>query len=400
MTAEELRYPEAFPLARWAGALALAGAIVVAGALNLALSLSRADSVASFLLSAAAAFSVVPFYALLILWLDRHEREPGWLLLAAFFWGAAVATLCAGVANSLASAILQAVLGRELGAKLVGPFVAPVTEETAKGAAVLLVALLWRHEFNNTLDGVVYGALAGLGFTAVENVHYFLRALERGGLPGLAVSFYARALVGGLGHSAYTACTGAGLGYAREAKSPAGRVAAPLVGFACAVFLHFAWNFTATFLDPWLTRLSRGNVWVDLFVVLPLTWGLLEAPAWVTLGVIAYLSWRREAFLVRAQLSGETDVVAEEDFSALLSPALRFRALWEALTRRGVGAWRDLRAYYDLAVDFAFAKHGAAGGTRDPRELDRYRSRLRELRQRLRDRLRAPVEMREDGPGG
>ncbi len=374
--------PQPFPIARWAGGFALASLILIAGVLNLGLTLMGA-SFASFLLTTAAAFSVVPLYTFLILWVDRHEREPGWLLLAAFLWGAAVATLFAALANGLLGLVLKLVFGRELGGKLMAPFVAPLTEETAKGAAVLLIALLWRDEFNGMLDGIVYGALAGLGFAVVENVDYFLAAFERGGLQGLAVAFYSRALVGGLGHSAYTACTGAGLGYARESRTLAGRVGAPLLGLASAMFLHFAWNFTATFLDPWLSRLSGGNVWVDLLVVLPLTWGVLEGPAWVTLGAIAYLSWKREARLVRTELVGEADLVAAEELPVLLSPRRRFRCLWRALVRGGVGAWRDLRAYYDLAIDFAFAKGDARRGERSLQELERYRARLREVRARL-----------------
>ncbi len=374
--------PQPFPIARWAGGFAVASLILIAGVLNLGLTLMGA-SFASFLLTTAAAFSVVPLYTFLILWVDRHEREPGWLLLAAFLWGAAVATLFAALANGLLGLVLKLVFGRELGGKLMAPFVAPLTEETAKGAAVLLIALLWRDEFNGMLDGIVYGALAGLGFAVVENVDYFLAAFERGGLQGLAVAFYSRALVGGLGHSAYTACTGAGLGYARESRTLAGRVGAPLLGLASAMFLHFAWNFTATFLDPWLSRLSGGNVWVDLLVVLPLTWGVLEGPAWVTLGAIAYLSWKREARLVRTELVGEADLVAAEELPVLLSPRRRFRCLWRALVRGGVGAWRDLRAYYDLAIDFAFAKGDARRGERSLQELERYRARLREVRARL-----------------
>ncbi|MCS7234782.1 MAG: PrsW family intramembrane metalloprotease [Armatimonadota bacterium] len=362
--------------------MAVAGLIFISGVLNLALSLSSAGSLSSFLLSAAAAVSVVPLYTSLILWIDRHEREPGWLLLAAFFWGAAVATLLAGVANTVGAMLLRAALGPDLARRLTPPFLAPLTEETAKGAAVLLIAVLWRHEFHNTLDGVVYGALAGLGFAVVENVDYFLRALRQEGLAGLAASFYARALVGGLGHSAYTACTGAGIGYARESGTRAARLAGPLLGFACAVFLHFAWNFSATYLDPWLRRLTGGNPWLDLLVVLPLTWGVLEAPAWVTLGVIAYLSWKREVWLVRTHLADE-DPSTTPDLQELLSPRRRLRRLWHALLTGGVGSWWDLRTYYDLCIDFAFAKFDVRRGERPAHDLEAYRARLQELRRRI-----------------
>lgn len=374
--------PQPFSLARWAGGFALASLIFIAGALNLGLTLMGA-SLTSFLLTTAAAFSVVPLYAYLILWLDRHEREPGWLLLAGFLWGATVAYLFGRINASILDFIVKRFFGPWMSPLVIATFAAPLVEETAKGAAVLLIALLWRHEFNGVLDGIVYGALVGLGFAAVENVDYFLHAFEGGGLQGLAVLFYTRALVGGLGHSGFTACTGAGLGYARESRTLAARAGAPLLGLTSAMFLHFSWLFTFVFLEPWLSRLSGGNFWVLLFVVLPFTLGVLQAPAWVTLGAIAYLSWKREASLVRAELAGESEVVAEEELPVLLSPRRRFRCLWRALVRGGVGAWRDLRAYYDLAVDFAFAKHDAGRGERSLQELERYRARLREVRDRL-----------------
>ena len=378
----EVLDPQPFPLLQWFAGLALCIVIFLSGALNIFLDLKR--GVVPFLLTTLAAFSVVPFYALLILLLDRHEREPGWLLLAAFFWGAAVATLAAGIANTLLHSLFRALLGPKLADVWTPPLAAPLTEETAKGLVVLLMAAVWRREFNNTLDGIVYGALAGLGFTAVENVGYFLRALEQGGLAALGISFYFRALLGGLGHSAYTACTGAGIGYAREAKTPAERVAAPLVGYFLAMFLHFAWNFTATFLSPVLDRLTGGNLLVDMLVLTPLTVAVLEGPAWVTLLVLAHLAWKRERALIASHLQDEPeDVVRKEELPLLLSPLRRLRLLWRVFVRSGVRQWADLRGLFDLLADFAFAKHDVAEGRRTPAELDRYRTRIRELRRRL-----------------
>jgi hypothetical protein len=248
------------------------------------------------------------------------------------------------IANTLLHALFRALLGPKLGDVFWPPLAAPLTEETAKGLVVPLIAAVWRHEFHNTLDGIVYGALAGLGFAAVENVSYFLRALEGGGLAALGISFYVRALLGGLSHSAYTACTGAGIGYAREAKTPAERVTAPLVGYFLAMFLHFAWNFTASVLSPVFDRLTGGSLLLDLFVVTPLTVAVLEGPAWVTLLLLVHLAWKQERSLIAAHLQDEPeDVVRKGELPLLLSPLRRFRLLWQALGRSGVRQWADLR---------------------------------------------------------
>src|ERR1041385_4497593 len=50
----------------------------------------------------------VPVYITLVLWLDRYEPEPTWMLATAFFWGALVAVFFAIVINSVGVAIVGA----------------------------------------------------------------------------------------------------------------------------------------------------------------------------------------------------------------------------------------------------------------------------------------------------
>src|ERR1044072_6753856 len=45
----------------------------------------------SFLIGMISATLPVPFYLMLVLWIDRYEAEPFWMLATAFFWGALVA---------------------------------------------------------------------------------------------------------------------------------------------------------------------------------------------------------------------------------------------------------------------------------------------------------------------
>ena len=45
----------------------------------------------AFLLGFFAATIPVPIYVILVLWIDRYESEPFWMLATAFFWGALVA---------------------------------------------------------------------------------------------------------------------------------------------------------------------------------------------------------------------------------------------------------------------------------------------------------------------
>src|SRR6266508_6333163 len=42
----------------------------------------------------------VPLYLVLVLWIDRYEAEPAWMLATAFFWGALVAVFFAFLINT------------------------------------------------------------------------------------------------------------------------------------------------------------------------------------------------------------------------------------------------------------------------------------------------------------
>ena len=111
--------------------------------------------------AAFAAVLPVPTYTFLVLQLDRYEHEPWQVLVAAFLWGALVATFIAAIFNDVIGAVVTAIVGKGLGDVLTTSAVAPIVEETAKGFALLLLYWIIRHEFDNVLDGIVYGSLVG-----------------------------------------------------------------------------------------------------------------------------------------------------------------------------------------------------------------------------------------------
>lgn len=126
-------------------------------------------------------------------------------------------------------------LGPEVGtyaAALYDAFVvAAGPEEAAKLACVLIVA--WRRpEFDERMDGIVYGARAGLGFALVENVVYLL--IIPHSLSEFLSLFVARALLAVPGHAAW----GAILGYFAARRRFDGRGPGMLGGYLLAVLLH------------------------------------------------------------------------------------------------------------------------------------------------------------------
>ena len=54
----------------------------------------------AFLLGFVTATIPVPLYIALVLWIDRYEGEPLWMLATAFFWGALIATFFAFLLNT------------------------------------------------------------------------------------------------------------------------------------------------------------------------------------------------------------------------------------------------------------------------------------------------------------
>lgn len=189
----------------------------------------------------AAALLPALLLALAVVRLDAHRHAPRRLWIGAFLWGAAVAPALATLANGALRAWLAQSGDAAAATAWTGRFAAPLVEEAAKAAALVGLALVWRDAVRDALDGLLFGALIGLGFTAAENCYYFALAALGGGADALAESVYLRAALGGPLHAIFTATAGAGIGAAR-ARPPGLRWGPPLLGFALAVAQHVAWN--------------------------------------------------------------------------------------------------------------------------------------------------------------
>ena len=67
--------------------------------------------------------------------------------------------------------------------------IAPVVEETGKGLFLVIVVVFRRAQIHGLLDGLIYGALVGVGFAFVEDILYYLSSLDSG---ALGVTFFLR----------------------------------------------------------------------------------------------------------------------------------------------------------------------------------------------------------------
>ena len=188
------------------------------------------------------AFFPAVFYMLPIIWLDRYDPEPFWLLALAFAWGALVAVIVSFFVNSFIGIAISIGISPEAGQIAGAVISAPIFEEASKGIGLLILLFGFRRYLDDILDGIVFAGVIALGFATVENVLYYGRAFGGGGVAGLAILFFVRGILSPFAHVTFTAMTGIGVGIARESHNMAIRLIAPVIGYFGAVFLHALWN--------------------------------------------------------------------------------------------------------------------------------------------------------------
>jgi RsiW-degrading membrane proteinase PrsW (M82 family) len=255
------------------------------------------------LIVAAAALPALLF-AWLVARIDHAHPEPFLAKLGAVAGGAVLAAWLSHTVNGWLLEWAGTLTSAAEARPLAGGFGAPVVEELAKALTlVVLVGLGWRL-LDDTLDGIVYGALVGIGFAFTENVVYLTFAMLPGGQDGLLRAVYVRALLGGGNHAAFTATTGAALGWGLQAARP-GRWLVLLIGLALATLQHVVWNAVAASAISGVLcgpELAGGPCRpaptdVSLFVTVPILTAIFLGPAVVTLGAIAALSSRAEKII-------------------------------------------------------------------------------------------------------
>jgi RsiW-degrading membrane proteinase PrsW (M82 family) len=327
--------------------------------------------------------------AAVVVWaLDRYEREPPLLLLAAFLWGAVIAIPPALYIERALTQALGATAVTTLGNALTQALTAGVTEELIKGAGLLILLLLLRDEFDNVTDGVIYGVLIGAGFAMVENYVYFSLSSHS----DFGFLIVGRILLGWLGHSTFTAAFGAGLGYAREAHGARGRryrILAPLLGLLAALLLHTLFDFVAFAADAAIrsTALGERGPWIGVISALLDYLPLFAAQA-VLLSIVIR-SLRREAATIREYLADETisGVVTPDEYILAQDARLRDAAERQYAISYGARPWLTARALYQAEIGLAFRKWHVAQGDppkRGPRQPeDAYRARIAQLRRSL-----------------
>ena len=198
-------------------------------------------------IAAVVAFVPAIIYLLPLIWLDRYDPEPLWLLALAFAWGALVAVIASFVINTVVGLGVTVGVSPEAGQIAGAVISAPIFEEASKGLGLLVLLIFFRRYFDDILDGIVFAGVIALGFATVENVLYYGRAVGEAGVAGLLVLFFMRGVLSPFAHVTFTAMTGIGCGIARESHNTFVKILMPVLGYFGAVFLHALWNGMAVF---------------------------------------------------------------------------------------------------------------------------------------------------------
>lgn len=291
----------------------------------------------------------VPLYIILVLWIDRYEAEPLWMLATAFFWGAVVAAFFAILLNTTSRGVVEALANANAGEAFAAVISAPIVEEIGK-AFILVVFFFWKKdEFDGVVDGIVYASMTALGFAMTENILYYGKAAAEGGGGALTFVLIIRGFFAPFSHPLFTSLTGIGLGLARQSTNLFVKVVTPVVGLLMAIFMHSIWNASAVF--------GGGGVFL-------LTYVLVMVPAFLILLVVISLALRREGQVVREYLviDLERGTLTREEYDQLGSILGRMGSSFRAFSESGVKGWRARRRFNQLASELAFHRSRVSRG--------------------------------------
>jgi RsiW-degrading membrane proteinase PrsW (M82 family) len=352
---EEFRFVQPRNLAFWVYCLlVLAGAVVLSGQISVA-----AAAYSGALISGAIAFGLLAVaYLWFIHYEDRYTTVPVKLAAAAFVWGAVAAI---GAFALLGNDAVMSLYAKTFGASFAfdwgAALTAPIDEELAKGAGVLLLLTLAPRLIRSPFDGLVVGALVGLGFQISEDISYaFIGAANGFGDVGAAwETIFARTVVSIPSHWMFSGIFGAGLvWFVGRPEVPARKgLGAGLM--LTAMLMHGLWNASSAIGGggalAWLVPMTVAGVLIAVFV-------------WVyETTVPVEREWIRELMAPEVELG----VVTPAELDALAGSRATLKSYLRTQPSRH-------RAEEVLAVERDLAHQIARDGGLDTAEVQRARS--------------------------
>lgn len=195
----------------------------------------------------------------------RYRRGPMRVVLRVFGWGAFVSVVIALILELVLTAAAMEItplynyLATHFAMQPSDVFgfliAAPFVEEAAKGLGVRSV----RAHVHSTSDGLVYGAAAGFGFSAMENLlyglSYYISATQQGVDPTASLLLI---VVRSFSSSLFHASASATVGYGLAKTWLFGRRYVYIPFYVLAVLMHAAFNYTVNL--RWLYPGALGGL--------------------------------------------------------------------------------------------------------------------------------------------
>ncbi|HYN35006.1 MAG TPA: PrsW family intramembrane metalloprotease [Ilumatobacteraceae bacterium] len=238
-------------------------------------------------------------FAILFLWLfsrlDRYSSIPAKAKVVAFLFSGLVSTFAmAAINNDAFRSILAKTISLEFMQVWSAGATAPWSEEIVKMLPVVLLIGLAPRVMRCAFDGLIIGAIAGLGFQVFESVAYVYgsAAANFGQAEYGTKTLFIRTVMS-TGHWTWSALCGAGLIYLIGRPAEAPRRAFGIALILWAMFLHWFWDS--------IGGISGGATW-SIGLYIPLTLVCVGSFIWIYRHTVV-----KERDWARALLAAEVD---------------------------------------------------------------------------------------------
>jgi RsiW-degrading membrane proteinase PrsW (M82 family) len=277
-------------------------------------------------------------YTLAVYWYDRYEKEPVILLMTAFLWGAIPSVILAIGVDLFFNLPPELFSPRALEAIQLGVF-SPFIEEALKGVVIVFLARKYQEEFNGVMDGIIYGAITGLGFAMTSNLIGYTTSFLYRGFESLGTLIFVEGFLSGLNHAMYSAILGGGIGYVTTTNR-----------LKYKSFILIATYLTAVFVNG-VHSLLRSNILNQ-----PTLGFILN---WIGISTIVYVM---TSLLYRQRITLEkflAEELPQKKINILLNSKQRKAYLKAAKSTQGRKAKKRSVKQFELLAELAFAKKEA-----------------------------------------
>ncbi len=209
---------------------------------------------------------------LIVMRYDLYDREPWYYVLGAVALGAAAMW----IAGQLQIGIIRAINAQGLQIpNLLLATIAGSTEEFAKFSIVVIFWAAFARNFNDPLDGLLYGSFAGLGAALEESVSVLSQSHINGYLPPQEpVRLCGHLVMGGIG------AFGLGLLTIRSRWT----IPVTLLCLVSAAALHMAWDVAAFSTADCYRTHTRQETWHTAIPIALMLTGMVAYRRLVALG--------------------------------------------------------------------------------------------------------------------